>query len=468
MKFLSFNPKNLISILSHYQRTQGFLTSLKIVVMKIRFLLIASLVIAFTTRAQSAFNYTVALEGIDVPGLPGLHSFAFAQHEGKWLIIGGRTDGLHARQPFNSFPEKGNNTIIYVVDITKKITYSASIASLPDGLRDQLQSGNMNFYQDGNTLYLVGGYAYSPGEKKHITYPFLTAVDVVSLTDAVQQGKPMNNCFSQIRDDLFAVAGGQLGKIGNVFYLVGGHRFDGRYNPMGHPSYRQQYTHAVRRFSVQKTSKGISFTALESWQDEQHLRRRDFNLLPMIMPDDQPGYLLSSGVFQENQDLPFLYPVIITGKGYQPIIGFNQYLSNYHSAKISLYDKSTRQNHLLFFGGMSQHYLENGERVRDDLVPFVSTISVLTYYPDGSLKEIALPVSMPGFMGSSAEFILNRSVTHLSSEIIRLDALKGNRVLLGHIAGGIQSQTPNPFSRNQTNTTRAVATVYAVYLLRRQ
>jgi hypothetical protein len=418
------------------------------------------------TRAQSTFRFTLELKPLMIEGLPGLHSFAYAQHDGKWLIIGGRTDGLHARQPFNSFPEKNNNATIYVVDVAKKSIYSASVDALPDDVRDQMQSANMNFYQEGNTLYVIGGYGFSPAKKRHITYPNLTAIDVPGLITAIQKGEPVVAYFTQITDDGFAVAGGQLGKIDHTFYLVGGHRFDGRYNPMGHPSYRQHYTNEIRRFTLEKTSNSISFTALPAWQDEQHLRRRDFNLLPMMISGNTPAYLLSSGVFQEQEDLPFLYPVLITHKGYEPITGFRQYLSNYHSAKLSLYDKSSRQMHMLFFGGMSQHYMQDGERVRDDRVPFVNTISLLTYFPDGSLTETALPVEMPCYTGASAEFILNPALSHTESDIILLDQRKNKKMLLGYIVGGITSPSTNPFSQNQTNTTRAEATVYEVYLER--
>ena len=67
--------------------------------------------------SQTTFDYDVVLTPVSVSGLPGLHSYAFAQHNGKWLIIGGRKDGVHARQPFNAFPGAQNNTDMYVVDI---------------------------------------------------------------------------------------------------------------------------------------------------------------------------------------------------------------------------------------------------------------------------------------------------------------------------------------------------------------
>ncbi|MFT5648286.1 MAG: hypothetical protein ACI976_002985 [Aureispira sp.] len=61
-------------------------------------------------------------------------------------------------------------------------------------------------------------------------------------------GTAINSYFKQITDNIFAVTGGQLGKIESTFYLVGGHRFDGRYNPMGNTTYTQTYTDKIQKF----------------------------------------------------------------------------------------------------------------------------------------------------------------------------------------------------------------------------
>ena len=74
------------------------------------------LLISHVNFAQNDFNYSLELNSVSISGLPGLHSFAFGQSDGKWLIVGGRLDGLHARQPFNAFPASNNNTSLYVVD----------------------------------------------------------------------------------------------------------------------------------------------------------------------------------------------------------------------------------------------------------------------------------------------------------------------------------------------------------------
>jgi len=85
--------------------------------MRLSFFTFPLLLTGLSTRAQDNFGHAVQLTQVSVPsGLPGLHSYAWGQQGGKWLIIGGRKDGLHARQPFNAFPQAQNNTDIYVVD----------------------------------------------------------------------------------------------------------------------------------------------------------------------------------------------------------------------------------------------------------------------------------------------------------------------------------------------------------------
>lgn len=416
--------------------------------------------------AQDSFDYQLELTPVEIQGLPGIHSYAFAQHDGKWLVIGGRLDGLHARQPFNTFPQPYNNTDIYVIDINTLQFWTASVSSLSTGLSEQLQSTNMNFYQDGDSLFIIGGYAYSPTIEDHITFPYLTSVQVSSLMDAVINGSPIGAFFKQITDNHFAVTGGQLGKIGNTFYLVGGQRFDGLYNPMGHPTYTQTYADQIQKFTIDNSGNQLSYDNYTSISDPVHLRRRDYNLIPQIFPDGTEGYTISSGVFQATVDLPFLYPVDINADGYIPITNFNQYLSNYHSATACLYDEVSNQMNALFFGGMSQYYYQDGELIQDDQVPFVKTISRLTRFADSSLQEYQLLAEMPALLGASAEFILNESLPHYDSDIIKLSEIAQDTILIGHVFGGIYSPTLNPFSNNQTSTTNAENTIYAIKLIK--
>ena len=416
--------------------------------------------------AQSTFDYQVQLNPVTIPNLPGLHSYVFGQSNGKWLIVGGRLDGVHARQPFSAFPNSSNNTNIYVVDIVTQQFWSASLNSLTIDLKEQLQSTNMNFHQDGDTLYIIGGYAFSATANDHITFNKLTAVDVPNLINAIIAENSIIPYFKQITNEDFTNTGGQMGKIGDTFYLVGGQRFDGRYNPMNNPTFVQTYANGLKKFSINNSGSQLSINNYEVITDAIHLRRRDYNLVPQIFPDGSQGYTVSSGVFQINVNLPFLYPVDIKSSGVFPQTGFNQYLSNYHSGKVGLYDAVTNRMHSIFFGGISQYYYNGTTLTQDSNVPFVKTISRVTRLADGTLTEYQLPVEMPSLKGAGAEFIPNTSLPHYENEVIKLSEITTDEFVIGHIYGGIQSSSLNPFTNNQSSTTSADNVIYEVKMIK--
>ena len=194
--------------------------------------------------------------------------------------------------------------------------------------------------------------------------------------------------------------------------------------------------------------------------------RRDYNLIPQIFPNGEEGYTISSGVFQITADLPFLYPVDIKASAHFPQTHFNQYLSNYHSGKVGLYDQTENRMHSLFFGGMSQYYYQNGNLIQDNTVPFVKTISRVTRFSDGSLIEYQLPIEMPNLKGSGAEFIPNQSLPHYYHEVIKLSEIAEDEFVIGHLYGGILSSSPSAFTDNQTNLTSADPSIYEIKLVK--
>ena len=412
------------------------------------------------------FPFEVSLKADSISGFNGLHSFAWGQHNGKVLLVGGRQDGIHARQPFNAFPASQNNQQLQVLDLATKQSWSRSLAELSVPLQEQLQSTNMNFYQDGNTLILTGGYAYSNSANDHITFPYLTCIDLSGLIQAIIDNQALAPFFKQIQDECFAVTGGNLGKMGTQYYLVGGHRFDGRYNPMNNPTFVQTYVDGLKKFELTPTGQPLAVLNYQIITDQVNLHRRDYNLLPHIYPDGSLGYLLSSGVFQINADLPFLYPVEIKTSGHNAVNGFSQYLSNYHSSKFSAYDSSSGTMHHIFLGGLSQYYYQNGSLVNDPNVPFVKTISRLAQGPDGAYHEYVLSNEMPGLLGASAEFIAQENLPFYAGEIIDLAAIIQDSLLIGHLVGGIKSTQLNPFTVNNTSATASNSVVYEVWLKR--
>lgn len=438
--------------------------------MKALVLFVLGCVIFPGLHAQTAEAFHVELEEITIEGSPGVHSFVHAAHDGKWLILGGRTDGLHQRQPFASFLAADNNVYAYVVDPTANQSYSVSLASLPTGIYEQLQSTNMEFGQRDSMLYIMGGYGYSATLGEHVTHPALTAVHVPGLVNAIVNGDPVTPYFRQVTSTQLQVTGGYLGRMGDVFYLAGGQLFNGLYNPIGPghgPGFVQQYTNAIKRFRIDDDGVNLGISDYEEWVDTANLHRRDYNMSAQVFPDGTYGFTMFSGVFQHTQDLPWLNTVDIRDTGYTVRNDFNQYLNQYHTAHMPVYDQDNNAMHTVFFGGMSRYVPDaNGQLTDDPNVPFVRTISMVTRYPDNSMNEFKIGV-MPGLLGSGAEFIPVEGWEFIEgSGIVSLSGLPYAKTLVGYVVGGIESTAENIFFINTGTQSDATTRIFKVYITR--
>jgi hypothetical protein len=423
-----------------------------------------------TAKGFAQDQFTVEIEPLLITDAPSVHSFAWGHtSDGKWVILGGRIDGLHQRQPFAAFQENDNNKNVFVVDPIGNQTWSASLSVLSPSLFEQLQSTNQEFIQRGNTLYTIGGYGYSATINDHITYDKLTAVNLDGLANAVINGSSIIPFFRQITETNLAVTGGHLGLLNNVFYLCGGQYFEGRYNPMGPgngPGFIQNYTNEIRTFEINDDGTNLSIANYSAQNDPNNLHRRDYNMVPQIFPDGTAGFTMFSGVFQYTANIPWLNTVDVTPSGYTVNNTFNQYLSQYHSAKIPMYDEDNNIMHTVFFGGMSQYKLDaNNNLIQDDNVPFVKTISKVSRFSDGSMTESSLGIEMPAFLGSGAEFIpIANSSIFSTNEIANLNSLAEGSTLVGYIFGGIESTQENIFFINNGTQSSASSLAFKVFI----
>lgn len=418
------------------------------------------------TMAQEPFDVTI--ERDTIPGAPGLQSFVVGNYQGKLLLMGGRTDGLHQRQPFASFLAADNNVNIFVVDPVAKQTWSAPLSSLSTSLQEQLQSTNLNFEQVDTVLYIIGGYGYSTTNNDHITYPNLTAVNVPGLINAIINSKPIAAHLRQITDVRMAVTGGYLDYLDGYFYLVGGHKFDGRYNPMGGPSFTQVYSDALRKFKITDSGTSLGITNYTTWVDQNAFHRRDYNLVPQMFPGGKKGFTAFSGVFRPNIDLPWLNVVDVDTGSYKIRNSFSQMMSQYHSAKMPVYDSTFSYMHTIFFGGMSMYEVDSVTKqlMVDSLVPFVNTISKVTRDPNDTLTEYVMNSRMPGLIGSGAEFIPKYGAPFSDMEILNLNALPLGKTHVGYIYGGIRSTGKNIFFSNTGTQSDATNEIYKVYVIK--
>lgn len=409
--------------------------------------------------------FNIYLEPMNISGLGGLQSFAFGQHNGKWLLVGGRLDGLHRRQPFAAFDIAGNNNQLIVIDPVTQQKWTAPIASLSVALQEQLSSTNMEFHQEENYLYIIGGYGYNTASAARKTFDNLTAIDVPAVINAVINATSFTSYFRQISDVQFAVTGGHLKKINNTFYLIGGNKFDGNYNPMGNPTYTQVYTNAIRKFNLTDDGTTVAITHLPTITDATNLHRRDYNAVPQILPNGAEGITVFSGVFQPTVDLPFLNCVIIDSASYAVNNTFQQYYNHYHCAVLPLYSSSNNEMHNVFFGGIAQYYDSLGVLVQDNNVPFVKTIARVTRNSAGTMAEYKLPVDMPSLLGAGAEFIPIASVPQFNNEVFKLDDFTADSTLVGYIYGGISSTAANIFFTNTGTQSSASSQIFKVYVI---
>lgn len=434
-----------------------------------RTLLLFSLaLIGLQSTATAQLGFTLELDPINVTNAPGIQSYSWAKTtDGKWLVLGGRLDGLHQRQPFSAFLKQDNNALAFLIDPVLNETWFADLSILPEPIFEQIQSTNQNFHQRENMLYIAGGYGRSDSMNDHVTFDGLIAIDVDSLALSIISGADVSTHFRIIHDPLFKICGGQMNYLDSIFYLVGGHLFDGRYNPMGPnngPGFIQQYSNEIRKFKIHDDGVSMSLYDVQTEYDSINLHRRDYNLAPQIFQDGTYGFTAFSGVFNYD-DMPYLNSVDILAGTYSVNNSFNQLLSQYHSAKLPIYDTVNNKMHTLFFGGLSQFTIDDlGNLIEDVDVPFVRTISAVTRNATGAMSETKLNyIEMPELMGPGSEFIpANNYYYH--NKVLNFSALPAQRTLVGYIYGGIKSSAENIFFVNDGTLSSASSTIFEVYI----
>lgn len=429
--------------------------------------LFLSLLAFFATTMLKGQNapFQLHLEPLTITGLPGMHSFAATTHNGLWLLVGGRLDGLHGTAAGGNipFPVAQNNENIYVVNPLTGQTWSASLASLAVDIKEQLRASNTQYCKNGNILYVVGGYGYSSVVSNHVTFDKLTAIDVPNIMHAIMNGLPINAYFRQISDAAFKVTGGQLEKIYDTYYLVGGHLFDGVYGA-GQP-HTQLYTNQIRRFTLIDNGAQIIVNHMQPITDSVNLHRRDYNMSAQIMPNQTEGLTAFSGVFQYTASVPYLNCVNIDSSGYAVNNAFSQYYNHYQCANLPIYSALANEMHTLFFGGIAQYYDSSGILVQDNLVPFTKTIARVTRTASGMMSEYKLPIEMPSLLGAGSEFIKQDGLPYYGNGVLKLDSLPTDTTLVGYVFGGIFSPTRNVFG-SPNNGTLASNNLFKAYIIK--
>ncbi|MEP0549114.1 MAG: T9SS type A sorting domain-containing protein [Rhodothermales bacterium] len=416
------------------------------------------LLVALPVAAQdpAALPFRVELVERSFAAMPGLHSFAWAEHDGKWLFVAGRVDGLHGIVEF-AFPADEANDAVWVVDRATEQVWSRSLDELGDAVADPLRATNPQYHQDGETLYVIGGYGTDSATGQMVTFPTLTALDVPGLIEAVTTGDALAPHLRQTTDERLAVTGGELRTFNGEYVLFGGQRFDGTYSAGG-SGFTQAYTERIALFSIEDSEALVISDPLYLDYDPDVLHRRDMTVAPTYL---RVGNLegetfitewlgLYGGVFRPDANLPYRTQIYFGATDIYEYFesGYEQQFAHYTCPALPLWDAATETMHTTFFGGMAQFvYDEETETVEQDyLVPFTDDIVTLTNDLDEdspATYETVMPEPMPGLLGTNAVLVPAPGVPRSAHGVVQLGDLTA-RTLVGWIVGGIESSSANP------------------------
>lgn len=390
-------------------------------------------------------SFTIRLESFCQPEkMPLIQSGAWAIWNKKLIILGGRIEGFHGlNQLQNVFGQNKVNKSIWAVDLE---TFDSQELKLdPESKKwEQLFSSNMQFEQDENTLYIVGGYGAKSSKDKRSddTFDSLIAFDLDKLLVAIDQNSdPSKAVLINTCDPHLKVTGGELLKIDDLFYLSFGQCFDGVYDP----GKTGLYTGAIRTFRIKKNK----IELVQEIKDSQ-LHRRDLNVVK-IHQAKKTILAGLGGVFDKNGN-GYSHPVYLDPTGKSPSIqvdDLKQVTNHYNCGKASIYDSASDTCITVLMGGIGQNQFhqetntwENGDRGAK--IPFVKSITQLIYSKGKMYQHIQTPPSepeMPDFLGANAIFIPDPKWVS-QNFFIDYGKLTEKETIIGLFYGGIQSQRP--------------------------
>ena len=418
--------------------------------------------------------YSITLREVSLaPALiPTLHSVAAAKWDGQWILLAGRSAGLHGLTGQYAFDPQFENRSVWIIDPVNRLSWSKSLletnpaSGLTTDLGESLRSVNTQVHQSGGLLIVVGGYGYKRSVADHKTYDALTFIDLPALVEWVKQPagaetSRASDHIRQIRNAYFQVTGGSLEKLHGEYQLVMGQNYDGRYRPF----LNGVYTNQVRRFQVVEEATGptVPLGSMLATPPQAEYRRRDLNVATVLEAGSQPGELLEravvySGVFTPENGV-WTVPVVIAPGGVVSMDDpaapgtLRQGFQIYHSAKAGLFHRATREMHMVMFGGIT--ILERdpltGTFTRDDQAPFTNQCGVVIRRADGTFKQHFLQTRFPLVLtnegkelrfGANAEFFPASGIPMLHPKVIDLAAIRSETVI-GHIFGGIVADAGN-------------------------
>ena len=460
------------------------------------------------------FRLSIAQAPFSLPA--GLQAYSFAIYKDQYVLLAGRTYGLHGFEG-DSFPVASQNTSIFVFNLTTGATTVRSLtdpsAQLSQEQIDQLSVTNALFFQGNgsDTLYMAGGYGINSATGEEETKSVLTAIDLPNLIRWVKQdpsAKSAANCLRQVSHPLLQVTGGAMWQSNpHQPSLLGlGQNFVGSYTS----SSNGVYTCQISPFQIIDTGKSLLVYPYPQPTPLPLYRRRDLNIVPAIKkagPSLQQYLVAFGGVFTPGEDAgAWTIPIEIRADGSSETLDlsnpntFAQGMNNYNCANLGLYSEKTGDMYTIFFGGISFLYSLNGglyssegSFCQDGGLGFTNDVTTIRIDSSGNYQQYFMSATFPSItptfgscpsptfpitcesaasnsspvllFGAYAAFLGLPNLPYYPNAVLALDRLGSSPILLGYIVGGIQSSAAETCSETGNVDTRASPHIFSVTLI---
>jgi hypothetical protein len=443
--------------------------------------------------------YRLTLRPFSIAGLPGLHSFASGGAADRYVVLAGRTNGLHGFAPnrqaaqFPSFPIQQANDTVYLLDLVHaRLLGQAKVTGLPKPYASQLRASNPQSILVGDFLYVLGGYGPDPATGAMVTLPWATAIDYSALVAALQGGQPLDQAFADknmasFEHPALAIGGGDLEIWNGDFLLLYGHRFDGEYTGDGSPAF-QEYSNSIRVFSIQASRQGDAVKLAVNFKGtvpdvapgldpDNPYHRRDLTVDAALDPAGQPRIGVYGGVFKGGRMEGYLHPLYVSsGSDLGLAVGedtaASQLLSQYDCPVVQVYSAAKKAMYSTFFGGISQYWWDpacqclrrdavnlSDPKVLADGLPFIASVSTLRVTESGTAQFLhsaesfpppgaapSCPTSGPpasaSFLGAETKLVIAEGGPAASNGVLLLDAMPRKQLVIGYLLGGIAASCP--------------------------
>jgi hypothetical protein len=466
---------------------------------------------------EDSLPFRIVIEQAPFSFPAGLQAYASALYKEEWVLVAGRSYGLHGFQG-DTFPVVSQNTSIFVFNLTTGNVVSRPLTDPSSQLTqeqiDQLSVTNPLFFQgDGSsTLYVIGGYGINTGTGNQETKSVLTAIDLPNLIQWVKQApqcKSAAKCIRQVSHPLLQVAGGVMWQFNphQPILLGFGQNFIGSYIDT---TSNGVYTCQIRPFQLIDTGKSLSIYPYPQPAPIPIYRRRDLNIVPAMrqVGSSLQQYLVAfGGVFTPGDNFgAWTIPIEMEADGSSRSLNpsnpntFAQGMNNYQCPNLGLYSAKTGDMYTVFFGGISFLYSINGgfyspagSFCQDSGLGFTNDVTTIRKDSSGNYEQYFMSATFPAIaptfgtcpsttspitcesvttyrspvllFGASAFFLAVPDLPYYPNSVLALDRLGSAPVLLGYIVGGIASSAVETCSEIGNVDTQPSHYIFSVTLI---